>query len=136
MSFVEPKNRPTANFRVQDSLQSSTQLVLFDLSIYGHHPVYIQHLINYWQQNQPQGKLAIVVLPQFLKVHADVVDLAFGIDTIEFISITVAEASKLKPRSSGLSRNYRNFQEWSMFKRYATNLQANHCLMLYLLILA
>ena len=121
--------------RIETNLQDSPQrldYVCFDLSIYGHHPSYIRHLVTYWESQQLSGTLSIVVLPDFLTVHADVVALSSSTSNIHFIPISPSEDSALKDRSSSLNRNIRNFQEWRLFQRYAFQLKAHHCIMLYL----
>ncbi|NEO25532.1 MAG: glycosyltransferase [Kamptonema sp. SIO4C4] len=109
-------------------------VLLFDLSIYGHHPAYIQHLIEYWEQQNLSGQLVIVVSPQFMQVHGDVVQFAQGLNsqTIQFYPIHQAEEQALKPRNSALNRNWRNVQEWSLFCRYAKQLKATQGIILYL----
>ncbi|MDB9315532.1 glycosyltransferase family 4 protein [Spirulina sp. CS-785/01] len=119
----------------QENLQHQAPIfLLFDLSIYGHHPAYIQHLIEYWEQQQFSGHLAIVVSPQFLEVHGEVVQFAQGLKSqnIQFYPITLEEKNALKSRDSALSRNWRNIQEWLLFCRYAKALQATQGMILYL----
>ncbi|HCF26063.1 MAG TPA: hypothetical protein DEV81_02300, partial [Cyanobacteria bacterium UBA11049] len=55
-----------------DRFSSERKLMLFDLSIYGHHPSYIQHFINYWSKQESSGSLDIVVSPKFIQEHSDV----------------------------------------------------------------
>lgn len=108
-------------------------LLLFDLSIYGHHPAYIRHLINYWHQSNLAGKLTIVVSPRFLTEHSDVVALSKHLapERIHFLAITETEEVQLRPRNTSINRNIRNFQEWQLLCRYAQKLQADHALVLY-----
>lgn len=115
-----------------NSTQDSV-LMLFDLSIYGHHPGYIQYLIQYWYYHRIPDKLAIVVSSKFIEVHSDVVDLAQKLDpeNIQFFPITLQEEVGLKDRTGGLARNIRNFQEWSLLCRYATLLKATQALLMY-----
>lgn len=123
--------------RTSQPSSSDRKFMLFDLSIYGHHPGYIQYLIEHWHQNQLQGSLIIVVSPQFLTEHADVVELGSKLSVecsqgkIEFVAITTEEEGKLKPRTTGIGRNLRNFQEWSLLCKYAKALQASHILVMY-----
>ena len=56
-------------------INSDRKLMLFDLSIYWHHPSYIQHFINYWSQQELPGSLDIVVSHKFLQEHSEVVKL-------------------------------------------------------------
>lgn len=116
-----------------ESIESQPHLLLFDLSIYGHHPAYIRHLINYWHRCNLTGKLTIVVSPRFLTEHSDVVDLGQHLapERIHFLAITETEEAQLKPRNTSLNRNIRNFQEWQLLCRYAQRLRVDHALVLY-----
>ncbi|MDJ0737488.1 MAG: glycosyltransferase family 4 protein [Nostocaceae cyanobacterium] len=109
------------------------KIMLFDLSIRGHHPNYIQHLIKYWQQQEFSGSLDIVVSPKFLTEHAEVVELAAkdnGVN-INFVAITEEEENLLNSRKSRFQRALRNFKEWQILCKYAKILKANHCLVMY-----
>lgn len=113
-------------------LTSNRRLMLFDLSIYGHHPSYIQHFINYWSQQEPLNSLDIVVSPKFTQEHADVVQLAKEIHpNINFAAITPEEEANLKPRTSGVNRKIRTLQEWKLYIKYAEALQATQALLMY-----
>lgn len=110
------------------------RLMLFDLSINGHHPAYIQHLIQWWGKNGLPFALDIVVSPKFIEKHSDVVDLAaqYHHCSICFIPIEVQEEKDLKPRNlGGIKRIHRSFQEWKLLCRYAKKLKSDHCLILY-----
>lgn len=109
------------------------KLLLFDLAIYGHHPAYIQHLVQYWCEQQLLGQLDIVVSPQFLQAHADVVEIAmsYGESNVNFIAIAVAEEATLPPRNSSINRNRRAWQEWQLLRKYAVELGVNHCLIMH-----
>ncbi|MDC0836424.1 glycosyltransferase family 4 protein [Limnospira maxima] len=109
------------------------KLMLFDLSIRGHHPSYIRHLIEYWQIHKIPKNLEIVVSCRFMNEHQDVVELSQGDhhQDIRFVPITQAEEEHLNSRKSKLKRLSRNFQEWEIFCKYATNLRPDHCLIMY-----
>ncbi|MEN8444231.1 MAG: glycosyltransferase family 4 protein [Cyanobacteria bacterium J06555_13] len=109
------------------------RLMLFDLSIYGHHPGYIRYLLTYWHQQSFSGEIVVLVSPRFLVAHSDVVTLAKQLDSqrITFKAITQAEENSFRPRNSGLNRNLRNFQEWRIFCRYAKQLAIDHALVMY-----
>jgi glycosyltransferase involved in cell wall biosynthesis len=117
----------------QDKTASDRQVILFDLSIRGHHPNYIQHLIKYWLAQNLSGVLYIVVSPRFLHEHAEVVELAqsYSTNKIEFVAITIEEEAALRLRKSKLARNWRNFQEWELFFKYALKLRATQALIMY-----
>lgn len=116
-------NRPQASYR----------LMLFDLSIYGHHPSYIKYLLQYWHQQERPGQLVVLVSPRFLEAHCDVVELAQRLDAenIQFHSIAASEERALKSRSTSVGRNLRNFQEWRLLCKYAKSLQVDHVLTMY-----
>lgn len=113
---------------------SGRRLMLFDLALGGHHGNYIQHLIDYWCEQNLPGSLDIVVLPQFLEVHTDVVETIskYQHPKIKLIPIAEAEATALNSRKAGLSRLVRNFQEWQLYCQYATLLEATQSLIMYL----
>lgn len=113
---------------------SDRRLMLFDLALGGHHGNYIRYLINYWCEQNLSGSLDIVVLPQFLDVHADVVEAIAQSrhPQIKLIPITEAEVETLNSRKAVLSRVVRNFKEWDLYCRYASLLQATQSLIMYL----
>ncbi len=124
-----PSTNLNSSFPMDDGKQ---KLLLFDLSIYGHHPSYIQHFIEYWSQQISLQSLDVVVSPKFIQVHNDVVEKAKKLNSaINFVAITTAEEAALKPRDSGVNRTIRAFQEWDLLCNYATFLQASKCLIMY-----
>ncbi|MBW4518513.1 MAG: glycosyltransferase family 4 protein [Scytolyngbya sp. HA4215-MV1] len=117
-----------------DALGSrNCRILLFDLSIRGHHPNYIQQLIRYWSEHTIPGSLEMVVSPRFLEEHFDVVELANQLnrDKLKFVAITPEEEAALKSRKSFFSRTVRAFQELQLLCKYAAIAQATHCLMMY-----
>ena len=109
------------------------KVMLFDLSVGGHHPTYIRYLIQDWHQQKRSENLLIVVVPKFLTAHEDVVQLASCYDSkkIQFVAITPEEETQLNSRNSRLKRAFRNFREWQLLCKYATKLNVDHCLILY-----
>lgn len=109
------------------------KIVLFDLSVRGHHPNYIKHLIKCWHEHELLGHLDIVVSPRFLTEHSEVVDLASSYDreNINFVAIAPEEEAALNSRKSRFKRAFRNFQEWQIFCKYAEKLKADRCLLMY-----
>jgi glycosyltransferase involved in cell wall biosynthesis len=110
------------------------KLMLFDLSINGHHPIYIQHLIQWWGKHQLPIDLNIVVSPRFIQHHTDVIDLAtkYNHCSIQFIPILEQEENEFESRNLGpVQRMQRSFQEWHLLCRYAVKLKSDHCLILY-----
>jgi glycosyltransferase involved in cell wall biosynthesis len=136
-------DRPPLGDRSSALSSSPHRILLFDLSVHGHHPAYVQHLIHHWQTQTLSGsldsgtlnsaELAIVVSPKFLDYHADVVKKAAQKtpNTISFLAITPEADAALKPRKSGWSRMQRAFQEWHILCDYARELKATQCLVMY-----
>jgi len=116
-----------------DSKKPKTTLLLFDLSIYGHHPAYIKYLIEYWCRHNLSGHLTIVVSEKFPQVHLDVIEFAAEKrpSDISFVAITPAEESSLRSRHSFLSRTMRGFQEWALLQKYARAFDPQHTLLMY-----
>jgi glycosyltransferase involved in cell wall biosynthesis len=126
----------------REKTSSIDRIMLFDLSVRGHHPIYIQHLIKYWRDcpegsakgdRELSGQLYIVVSPRFLVEHSDVVDFAHSYDkgNVRFIAIAPDEEALLNSRKSRFKRLSRNFQEWQILCNYAKKLQVSHCLAMY-----
>lgn len=109
------------------------RLMLFDLSIYGHHSSYIRHLIKYWSEKELPGSLDIVVSPQFMQEHSDVANLPaeYNLKNVNFVAVDPAQEAALKSRKTGLSRTVRAFQEWEIFCKYARHLKSTQALLLY-----
>lgn len=99
-------------------LPADRQIMLFDLAITGHHSVYIKYLIQHWQRQQLSGKLHVVVIPEFLTRHSDVVAIAAS--NIQFTAIAESEAAHLDQQKS---LSARGFTEWKLFCQYARQLQ-------------
>jgi glycosyltransferase involved in cell wall biosynthesis len=112
---------------------SNRKLMLFDLVVGGHHGSYIQHLVEYWCQEELSGSLDIVVSPKFLQVHSDVVDIASKCarGNINFVAITHEEEAVLKSGQSSVSRTFHKFQEWDLFCKYASLLRSDRGLIMY-----
>ena len=108
-------------------------IMLFDLSVRGHHPSYIQHLIDYWCKQTLPGCLQIVVSSRFQAEHGDVVEfgLTQGKGRVKFTAITPQEEAALGSRKSKVKRTLRTFQEWKLFQQYAKALKADHGLLMY-----
>ncbi len=104
------------------------QVMLFDMAITGHHSVYIKHLIQYWKTQQLPGTLHVVVIPQFLERHADVVALAASpASNIQFTAISASESAHLNGQKTLPARG---FAEWQVFCQYASQLQVTQGLLM------
>ncbi|MDX2240314.1 MAG: glycosyltransferase [Leptolyngbyaceae cyanobacterium bins.302] len=143
---IEPLNRCTDEIstpsysRGVDEAHDSINLIspernilIFELGYTGHYPSYIKHLAKYWIEQAYSGNLTIVVSPKFAQLHPDVLEIASDSlgKNLRFIVITSHEESNLIPRCSPLNRARRALQEWHLVHKYATELEATHCLLLY-----
>jgi glycosyltransferase involved in cell wall biosynthesis len=114
------------------------KIMLFELDYRGHHPGYVQHLIQYWCEQEISGQLDILVSPKFMQLHSNIVDLARGCPqkNITFVAITQEEEAKLfesaKLANSFTGRIVRAFQEWDLLRKYAIALGTTQCLIMYL----
>ncbi|MEM6611733.1 MAG: glycosyltransferase [Cyanobacteria bacterium P01_C01_bin.72] len=124
--------RQTAPIAVP-AIFSPNKILLFDLGLGGHHGNYIRYLIEFWLAEGIPSSLDIVVLPQFLQLHQDVVAAipSQERERLRIIPIKAAEAAQLKPRDTFKHRTWRNFQEWDLMCHYAQLQQATECLMMY-----
>jgi glycosyltransferase involved in cell wall biosynthesis len=133
-TFLSAQSRSFAA-PVADRSTAVSKLLVFELSVGGHYPSYIQHLITYWQGQNLPGILYVLVTPQFLLQHQDVVDLVQGRTArsqVIFQSISGAEAASLADRTSKLGRLRRNFQEWRLLQKYTKRLEIDHAFIPYL----
>lgn len=112
---------------------SQGRVMLFDLALGGHHGNYIRYLIEHWQGHNLSGSLDIVVLPQFLEFHRDVVEMVAELanDRLRLVPLKPEEAASLESRNSFRQRTKRNFQEWDLLCRYARQLGSTECLLMY-----
>ena len=111
---------------------ASDKIMLFEMAIYGHHAVYIRHLVRYWCQQKLPGHFYIVVTAQFVTECADVVAIAkdHSESNISFIAIAPDEEATLTANpNSFIQRKARAWQEWNLMCSYAKQLEATHCLL-------
>lgn len=109
-------------------------LLIFDLEFTGHHATYIFHLVKYWCSHKLDGKLKIVISPSFKEKYVSDFEQAFPLNQhgVEFIEILAAEVSHINLRKTRLQRLTRALKEWHLLCKYAKDLQADHCLIMYL----
>jgi glycosyltransferase involved in cell wall biosynthesis len=107
--------------------------MFFDLSVRGHHPTYIQYLIEYWDKYDVPCQLDIVVSQKFVLEHSDIIDISLKLKRrgLKVISITQDEDSSLHPWTSRLKRVLRIQQEWNLLIKYSKFLHSTSCLTLY-----
>ncbi|MGB0383284.1 MAG: glycosyltransferase [Ardenticatenaceae bacterium] len=75
-------------------------------------------------------KISVVVSPEFLRKHLDVVNDTTSAANIEWVAISETELTAYRADFSSLAR--RAWAEWRLFCRYAKNLSVNHGLVMYI----
>ncbi|HEY9298348.1 MAG TPA: glycosyltransferase [Phormidium sp.] len=127
------KNGSTYRASSSETRQTEMKnLMLFDLTTTGHHPGYINHLTRYWQDKELAGRLSVVVAPDFLEKHSTIVDSVSNCPTIKFLSVTTSEANSLPPKKSPVHRAVRALQEWQLVCKYASLLEVDKALLMYM----
>ncbi|MBD3882072.1 glycosyltransferase [Phormidium tenue FACHB-886] len=129
------KNPLETAFRKPLQKSSSARIMVFELAVYGHHPVYIQYLVEYWCKHRLAGQLSFVVSPEFLQAHPQIVELpaSYDISTVEFVAIEREEQTQLsRQKHSFWGRAQLAFQQWRLVCKYVEKLQATRCLILSL----
>ena len=130
-------------------IHQANHLMLFDLEVGGHHASHIRHLFHYASRSSVRwlGKrdsafhdapavvgvmrITLVVSPEFLKKHSDVVNLVLTTGAnVEWVAISEAELTAYHASFGSLVRQA--WVEWRLFCRYAKRLGANQALIMYL----
>lgn len=114
-------------------MDKNYRVLLFELSIGGHYPEYVSHIVKYWCDRSLPGILNVVVVPEFIEQHSEVVAIGerSQIDNVNFISLTPEERSGLKPYRSGINRTIRALQEFDLIVKYAKKLDTNRIFIPY-----
>ncbi|NJR49047.1 MAG: glycosyltransferase family 4 protein [Leptolyngbyaceae cyanobacterium CSU_1_3] len=107
--------------------QGSHHVMLFDLVNGGHHGTYLRYLVQSWIQKPFSTRLTLVVSPQFLTVHQEVVALVDGHPQIELMPISDGEEAQRK-QASGIRLG---FVEWRIFCQYAQQIRATQAMLMY-----
>jgi glycosyltransferase involved in cell wall biosynthesis len=108
--------------------------MLFDLEFTGHHPHYIRHIVNFWQLAGNRDQLTIVVSPEFVDRHKAIVGMNYaeiGSINISFHPISIQDADSLN-YSSRVGRILRRLREWQLLCKYASIINADHCLVMFI----
>lgn len=113
---------------------TAINLMIFELSVGGHYPEYISHIIYFWNEYQIKGHLDVVVSPLFLQQHGDVVGLIkeLNLTNVKFTAITSTESDVLKPFNTGIDRNIRAWQEFGLMRKYANKLKCDRVFIPYI----
>lgn len=113
--------------------KAEPRILLFDLNHLGHHPGYIQHLVEYWKAKKLSGSLDILVTPSFVQLHTEIVAIAetSELKNINFITISPEEEASISSKSTALKRAFHAFNEWKILCKYASKLETTECLIMY-----
>lgn len=109
---------------------SDSVILLFELTSDGHHPGFLQYLVQYWLQIQPSGVLQIVVAPEFFDLYPDIVALAAqaATRTIQFTAVSIDEIAQVQRQTSLISYSW---TVWNLFCKYAAQLRATHAVLMF-----
>ena len=124
------------NQKIIRSKNNQTKLLLFELDYRGHHPGYLQLLVQYWCEHKLPGHLDVLVSQKLAKKHPEIIGLGNNQPRLKFIVIAPDEQSKLFPSSelenSFMGRIKRAFQEYQVLSKYTKILGTTHCFSMYL----
>ena len=113
-----------------------TKLMLFELDHRGHHPGYLQLLVQYWCAQQLPGHLDVLVSRELAARHPEIVNLGNNQPRVKFILITSNEQAQLfdsfQLETSFTGRIKRAFQEYRLLSHYTKALGTTHCFLMYL----
>lgn len=121
MSRPATPNGATANV-------GPARAMAFEMQTGGHHPSYIRNFALQWAERIPHASIDFVVTRQFLKQHAEVVQLVNSIapDRIQIHVMSDEEDHRVRNESK-----LREFAGWKIFCDYARRLQADKAMLMY-----
>lgn len=103
------------------------RLLFFDLNPSGHHAGYLHHLILNRPNWQSIESVSVVVSPDFITQHADIVADAEEYD-VRMIAITETQNAHRLAARSGLAQSR---TEWNLMEQYARLDRADEVLLMY-----
>jgi glycosyltransferase involved in cell wall biosynthesis len=124
------EDEPVITLNRWKSLNKQPCVMLFDLGASsGHHSSYLNYLIKYWCTEEPLKQLVVVTSPNFFKknIVADEFANYCKQQNIWFVEISSDEYLKFNNKK----RFSRGIYEWSIYCKYASALEASHCLLMY-----
>ncbi len=108
--------------------------MVFDLDVGGHHGSYFEHLLRH-VGGLPAIRMTLLVSPRLATMYPHVVALAEPIAGVQLVAVKGAEEEAISaaggmPGALGTLRRAR--AEWRVLCRYASEMQADHVISLYL----
>jgi glycosyltransferase involved in cell wall biosynthesis len=103
-------------------------ILIFEPDESGHHSGYLFHLISNFLINDYSYKLIVVVNPDFLKKHPQVIGKTLS-ERVEWVSFSDSEFQEWKKPKSVFKRAN---EEWSMFCQYANTYKAVYGFFMYI----
>lgn len=110
------------------------KIIFFDLEFSGHHPSYIHYLSSYFNRKKISANLTFIVSPELLVRHKELISFEYDLEnsSLRFLPLDHIEYESLCTRDNAFLSMKRAWQEWSLLAKYAKQISANHCLLLYL----
>ena len=103
------------------------RLLFFDLNPSGHHAGYLHHLILNRPNWQSVESVSVVVSPDFLAQHADIVADAATYD-VRIVAVTATQNAHRLAARGGLAQSR---AEWNLMEQYARLDRADEVLLMY-----
>jgi glycosyltransferase involved in cell wall biosynthesis len=105
--------------------RENPRIMIFSNGVRGHHPLYIQHLAEYWCAQNCRGKLLVVVSPELYRQHQDMLEPFLDQrDRIEFHPINDEQYQEILTQKHPLLKA---ILEWRLIDRYIADLDIHHC---------
>jgi len=105
------------------------KILIYDITITGHHSEYINHLVNYIDENSgDDNQYYFIVHPEFSKRFAEISGKATECKNITWLEISNDELEQTL-KGSLVKRSFSNFK---LLNKYAKKYQVDHVLLLYL----
>lgn len=108
------------------------RVLLFDLESNGHHASYINHLLTLYFDTQPSFELFLVVSPDFITKHHEIIH-EFKLNNKEAGCLQIISISKteLLAINNAMILPKKIICIWKILKRYAENLNIDHCIVMW-----
>ncbi len=103
-------------------------ILIFEPDASGHHPGYLFHLINNYLLSDYEYHLTVLVMPEFIKKHPQIVQKTYS-PKVRWITFTDSEFKEWKKPKNIFKRSV---FEWDLFCKYALKYEVSHGLLMYL----
>ena len=107
------------------------KILVFDFEITGHHPEYLEHLVNYIKAEKNTGKsYYFVVHPDFCNKFPHIVQKVPA-QKINYIAITYSEFNNLKKFKGNVVQDWDSTKIYDLLIKYSIIINPNICILMY-----